>query len=267
MVTLETQVTIPSAWRRERVYFHVEKGIDDTAAVYVNGVKVGEVTQETPQYWMTTHRHRVPSDIIRFDQPNDIRIVTENLRGSGSFGSCPEMVVDTPPKTVEFAVDRCGHLGIGGSITVNGRRLGRMDASLAFPGTRWRFEVPRISMNLYNVLGHAAVPTAEGARVLEMRGLRELPTDGTAPWLLLFTGEAGGSPPPLVRERRLSNTGSHTTVTRPRGSARKPCMSPAPIVPQPITARLRRPLAGGRGGARAAAVHGRGGRQPAAAGA
>ena len=99
VVTLETQVTIPSAWRRERVYFHVEKGIDDTAAVYVNGVKVGEVTQETPQYWMTTHRHRVPSDIIRFDQPNDIRIVTENLRGSGSFGSCPEMVVDTPPKT------------------------------------------------------------------------------------------------------------------------------------------------------------------------
>ena len=205
VVTLETQVTIPSAWRRERVYFHVEKGIDDTAAVYVNGVKVGEVTQETPQYWMTTHRHRVPSDIIRFDQPNDIRIVTENLRGSGSFGSCPEMVVDTPPKTVEFAVDRCGHLGIGGSITVNGRRLGRMDASLAFPGTRWRFEVPRISMNLYNVLGHAAVPTAEGARVLDMRGLRELPTDGTAPWLLLFTGEAGDSPLLLVRERRLSS--------------------------------------------------------------
>lgn len=205
IVSLASSVKIPSIWRGKRIFFHVEKGIDDTAEVYINGNKIGEITQATPHYWEVTHKHLIPEGIIRFDQENEIRIVTENLRGSGSFGSCPEIVLEVAVKNVDFAADRCNHLGLGGTIMVDGKRLGRMDASLAFPGTRWQFDSSSINMSLYNVLGYAAIPTASGVKVLALENLTELPVDWSEPWLLLYTGESPSSPLLVVFQRKMKS--------------------------------------------------------------
>ncbi|MBR0458105.1 MAG: hypothetical protein IJJ26_02600 [Victivallales bacterium] len=203
-VTLDAQVTIPSAWKERKIFFHVLKGIDDTAAVFFNGTKIGEITEKDPQYWMTEHRHEIPQDLIRYDQPNEVRIDSINIRGAGSLNSCPELITAEPPHVLTFAQDSIGFLGMGGILAVDDVKMARMDCSLAFPGVRWNVLLPEVHLSMYNLLGYAAIPTSKGVRVVGMKKLASLPLeDWSAPWILFFQGGRGDHPILIVFQHKL----------------------------------------------------------------
>ena len=206
-VTLETAVKIPAAWKGQgkKLFFHVEKGIDDLAAVYFNGVKLGEVTESVPQYWMTPHRYEIPQELLRFGESNQVRIVSRNLRGNGGFGSCPEIVTEEPPKQTTLVVDRINHIGKGGEMSIDGKRTCRFDTSLAFPGIRWEFYEKSVVMSLYNIANFAAFPTRNGIRILDLAKADAIPTDWSAPWLLLFGGNDGDNPLLLVFQHKMES--------------------------------------------------------------
>ena len=136
---LDCKITIPADWRGTAMAFSAEKGIDDTAKVLFNGVEIGEVTEKDEEYWMRPHFYQIPEKLIRFGAENHVRVITRNLRGSGGFGSCPEITAVSPGNEVKVYVDRINYLGKGAKITINGREFGRFDTSLAFPGVRWQF--------------------------------------------------------------------------------------------------------------------------------
>ncbi|MBR0458104.1 MAG: hypothetical protein IJJ26_02595 [Victivallales bacterium] len=203
-VTLDSKVTIPATWKGRKIYFHVLKGIDDTAAVFINGKKIGEITEKDPQYWMTEHRHEIPQDLIRFDQPNDVHIDSVNLRGAGSFNSCPEIITDEPQRVLTFAQDNMSFLGMGGILAVDNVQMARMDCSLVFPGVRWDVLLPEVHLSLYNILGYAAIPAKGGIRVVDMKKLSSLPLEEwAAPWILFFPGGKEDHPLLLVFQHKL----------------------------------------------------------------
>lgn len=179
--------TVPEAWKDEKISFTVEGGIDDLAEVFFNGRSIGKVTEDMPEYWRRPHRYVIPRELVKFGGENRIRIVVENLRGSGGMGSCPELIcLPSKAERWTFAADRINELGKGGLITdAEGSR--RFDSSLAFPGIRWEIFADRIVMGLFNVADYAAIPAENGSwKIVDLRKNDSLPVDWKEPWILLF---------------------------------------------------------------------------------
>jgi len=184
---LSTKVVIPEEWKGKKIVFAAEGGIDDTAEVYFNGTMIGQVTTEMPEYWMRPHRYRLPEQLITYNGMNEIRILTENIRGSGGFGACPELIaVAGKNEPWVFVPDRANWIGKGGVVTESQGGKRRFDTSLAFPGVRWDVSSEMITMSLHNIADYAAYKTAQGIRIIQLTDAGELPTDWTEPWLLFF---------------------------------------------------------------------------------
>ena len=205
IVTLETATKIPSAWKGKKLFFYVEKGIDDLATVYFNGTKLGEVTESVPQYWMCPHRYEIPEKLLRFGEDNHVKIVSKNLRGNGGFGSCPEIVSEEPLKQMTLVIDRINHIGKGGEISIDGKRTCRFDTSLAFPGIRWEFYGKSVVLSLYNIAHFAAFPTRNGIQNLDLAKANAIPTDWSEPWLLLFGGNDADNPLLLIFQHKMKS--------------------------------------------------------------
>ena len=159
VVELSTTAEIPVTWRGKTLHFQVERGIDDVAKVYFNDTLLGEVTSQMPNYWDRPHRYKLAPELIRFGGENTIRVVTENLRESGGFGSCPEILQSGNRRAeLDVQIDRANPLGKGGTVTDRKRgSVYRFDTSLAFPGIRWEFPGDFIFLSLGNVASEAAV--------------------------------------------------------------------------------------------------------------
>lgn len=202
---LTASCRIPAAWEGEEIQFLVEKGIDDLAEVYVNGTLIGKVTVDMPEYWQRPHRYRIAPELIRFGSENDIRIVSENLRGTGGFGSCPELTAAGrsagPARLVYEKVDWLGKTGL---LTGNNGEKRRFSTSMAFPGVRWDILSPKIDLSLHNIADYAAWSTTHGIRIADLRKIDEIPVDWNAPWLLLFK-EGTERPLLLVLQKKLKN--------------------------------------------------------------
>ena len=141
------QCTIPADWKEREVCFLAEGGIDDLAEVWFNGSLLGRVTRDQSRYWERPHRYRIAPELIRFDRPNTIRIVAENLRGTGGFGKCPELAAVTENvSSRKLTIDRTNWIGKGGILSDSSGALWRFDSSLAFPGIRWEVFTPEVSM-------------------------------------------------------------------------------------------------------------------------
>ncbi len=178
---------IPEAWKEEKVSFTVEGGIDDLAEVFFNGRSIGKVTEDMPEYWRRPHRYSVPRELVKFGGENHIRIVVENLRGSGGMGSCPELIcLPSKAERWTFTADRINELGKGGVIA-DADASRRFDTSLAFPGIRWEIFGSRIVMGLFNIADYAAVPEGKGQwNIVDLRKSESLPVNWAEPWILLF---------------------------------------------------------------------------------
>lgn len=227
VVELTAQVEIPEKWRGTPLRFQVEGGIDDTAKVWFNGEFLGEVTQDMPNYWNRPHRYTLPEKRIRFGKPNTIRILTENIRESGGFGSCPEIVPARRKKQQwEVRIDRANPIGKGGTVIDRGRNASwRFDTSLAFPGVRWEFPGKRIHMALSNLASSAAVFRNGKTELLDLARNEAVPCDGwDLPVLLLFPKNAGtplllifsSSPDSITVERFGAEVGG-ITIERKNG--------------------------------------------------
>ena len=227
VVELTGQITIPEKWRGTPLRFQVEGGIDDTAKVWFNGEFLGEVTREMPNYWNRPHRYLLPEKQIRFGKPNTIRVLTENIRESGGFGSCPEIVPTRIPQLRwDVRIDRANPLGKGGTVVDRDRNASwRFDTSLAFPGIRWEFPGKRIHMAL-NSLASSAVLFRNGkTELLDLTGTDAIPCDGwDLPVLLLFP-KTRGTPlllifavrPDKITVERLGSEVGGITIERENG--------------------------------------------------
>lgn len=182
-----SSLTIPEKWRDKTVVFAVEGGIDDTAEVYFNDTLIGKVTADMPEYWKRPHRYQIDPSLIRFGAENLIRIETENLRGQGGFGTCPELIaLSGRNESWKLTPDRINALGKGGVIIEPGGSSRRFDTSLAFPGVRWEIFSDYVEMGLHNIVDFAAYPTSKGVCMTDLRKITELSSDWSGPWLLLF---------------------------------------------------------------------------------
>ncbi|HBE02837.1 MAG TPA: hypothetical protein DC049_10245, partial [Spirochaetia bacterium] len=178
---------IPKDWSSKSVFFSVESGIDDIAEVYFNNMLIGRVTTNMPEYWMRPHYYAVNSSLIRFGEKNEILIKTENLRGEGGFGSCPELLAFSGTgEAWKFVPDRINCLGKGGVITEHDGSSRRFDTSLAFPGVRWEIFSDSVDIALQNIASFAAFQSGNKINIVDLSGTKNLPTDWSAPWLLLF---------------------------------------------------------------------------------
>ena len=190
LTTLETRMTIPGEWRGRDVFFRVEKGIDDTADVYCNGQKIGGVTEKTPNYWRVEHRYRIPADLLSFGKENLFQVRIHNLRGSGGFNSCPEVLIPAIQPVKKVTIDRINWIGKGGNVSWDGKTVFRFDTSLAFPGIRWDIRTTRILLSLNNIADYAGFRERSGRiKVVDLRKTETLPVDWKTPWLLLFGRE------------------------------------------------------------------------------
>ena len=187
VVELTAKYVIPETWIGKNIMFSAEGGIDDTAEVYFNGVLIGKVTADMPEYWMRPQRYPIPSDLIHFNAENEIKIISENLRGSGGFGACPELLaLEGKSKPWIFTVDRVNWIGKGGVVAEAKGGKRRFDTSLAFPGIRWDIYSSKITMSLHNIADYMAYQSKDGIRILPLLNQKELPTDWTEPWILFF---------------------------------------------------------------------------------
>ncbi len=184
---LTTSQVIPAGWKEKSIYFVVQGGIDDISKVYVNGQQIGEITADMPRYWMRPINFKIPAAAIRFGQQNQIRIITENLRQTGGFGSCPEITaLAGRNETRKFVADRINFLGKGGVISEKDSPTMRFDTSLAFPGVRWKIFVKSVDMTLSNIAEYAAFPVAGKIEIIDLKKANELKLELSAPWMLLF---------------------------------------------------------------------------------
>lgn len=183
---------VPAAWKGTPVQFAVQNGIDDTAEVFFNGKSIGKVTSDMSDYWQRPHRYTIPADLIKYNGENRIRIVAENIKGMGKFGSCPELLQLNPEssKPWKFVPDRTNWIGKGGIITEENGSSRRFDTSLAFPGIRWEIFSDRTDLELTNIAGYCAYMGNNGINIINLAKCDTIPTDWQAPWLLLFKDNA-----------------------------------------------------------------------------
>lgn len=227
VMELSAQVVIPEKWRGTALRFQVEGGIDDTAQVWFNDAFLGEVTREMPNYWNRPHRYALPESLISFGQPNTIRILMTNLRESGGFGSCPEIVpMRMKQPKWDVRIDRANPLGKGGTvIDREGDERWRFDTSLAFPGIRWEFPGRRIHMALNSLASSAAIFRNGGTEIIDLTGIDEVPCGGwDLPAILLFPKTRGtplllvfSSTPDRIAVEHLGNQVGGITVMREKG--------------------------------------------------
>ena len=227
VLELTSQITIPEKWRGVPLRFQVEGGIDDTAKVWFNGEFLGEVTQEMPNYWNRPHRYLLPANRIRFGKSNTIRILTENLRERGGFGSCPEIVPTRMKKQHwDVRIDRANPIGKGGTVTDRERNAHwRFDTSLAFPGIRWEFPGKRIHMALNSLASSAAVFRNGKTEILNLTERDAIPCTGWDLPALLLIPKTRGTPlllifasrPDRIPVERLGSEVSGITIERDKG--------------------------------------------------
>ncbi len=191
-VEFSVDCDIPANWKGAPIQFAVQNGIDDLAEVFFNGKSIGKVTADMSEYWMRPHRYTIPADLIKFGGRNAITIVSENLRGMGGFGSCPELVQLTADssKPWKFVPDRVNWLGKGGVITEDNGSSRRFDTSLAFPGVRWEIFSDRTDMEVTNLASTCAYKGKDGIKIIDLNKTDTIPTDWQEPWLLLFKNDA-----------------------------------------------------------------------------
>ncbi len=196
-VELTASCQIPADWRNQSVYFSAPAGIDDTAEVFFNNQSIGKVTADMPNYWMRPHKYPIKPEWIKFGESNQIRIVSENLRGAGGFGACPELLAasETAPEPWQLVIDRINWIGKGGVITEPDGSKRRFDTSLAFPGIRWEFFGNHIDMALYHLAEYASYFKDGKVVTVDLAQNNTIPTDWSEPWLLLHRT---GSTRPLL---------------------------------------------------------------------
>lgn len=210
-VELMTQCTIPADWKEREVCFLAEGGIDDLAEVWFNGSLLGRVTRDQSRYWERPHRYRIAPELIRFDRPNTIRIVAENLRGTGGFGKCPELAAVTENvSSRKLTIDRTNWIGKGGILSDSSGVLWRFDSSLAFPGIRWEVFTPEVSMALSNIADYAAYRKDGKIHIADLRRMETVETSWDEPWLLLFR-DGREFPLLLVFSRKMEYIGCDKT--------------------------------------------------------
>ena len=202
-VEYSTDCVVPANWKGAPIQFAVQNGIDDLGEVFFNGKSIGKVTVDMSEYWMRPHRYTIPAKLINFGGKNTITVVAENIRGNGSFGSCPELVQLNPDssKPWKFVPDRINWLGKGGVVTEDNGSSRRFDTSLAFPGVRWEIFSDRTDMEISNVATHCAYKSKDGIKIVNLLGADSIPSDWSEPWLLLFK-EDSDHPLMLVFSKR-----------------------------------------------------------------
>lgn len=111
-------VVIPAEWKGRSVVLNAGK-IDDLDWTYVNGSRVGSTTDRSNWPSAIERTYTIPSDVVKWGQPNVIAIRVLDYRGLGGMREGPVSLssvdVSGPPAITTSDNDA---VKIGGSITV-----------------------------------------------------------------------------------------------------------------------------------------------------
>ncbi len=206
-VEYTADIVFDPAWRKRKLSFEVDKGIDDTDVVTLNGVLIGRTDTDTPNYWVAPRRYEIPEEIVRWNEPNRLSVKVANLRGDAGFGSRPLLRVGEEQETLPtLAVTRADWVGKEYRIR-SGESDDRVILSLLTPFTRFELSRENILMTLEErTAQYAAWSTPRGIRIVPLSGDffdRERDGEWNAPWLLLFRKNwSRGRPLLLVFEKQ-----------------------------------------------------------------
>ena len=191
-VEYSTTFHVPSGWENEQLYFHVDKGIDDTDEAFVNGVKIGATTKDHPSYWMVPRKYPIPRSILKSGE-NTLTVRVTNLREYSRFLSRPYIARKAGGKKTQgkLTVMRADWTGKHYKIE-NDAVPQELWFSLLSPFTLHKFEQDKVALTLEEKsVQFAAVPLKSGIRIIDLRraaALYDLKRDGelAEPWILLF---------------------------------------------------------------------------------
>jgi sialate O-acetylesterase len=88
-------VDVPAAWAGKELTLSLGP-VDDFDVTYVNGVKVGAIGKETPNYYMTPRTYTVPGSLVRAGR-NVIAVRVFDHYGNGGFGGTPAAMALAAP--------------------------------------------------------------------------------------------------------------------------------------------------------------------------
>ncbi len=193
VVEYTTEVKIPKEWQGKKIFFSVEKGIDDLDEVEFNGLKIGSTDKNTPHYWQAPRSYKIPAKQIRFGQNNKVKVLMKNLKGQAKFNSCPRLCVANPGKQrEELSVTDIDWAHKTYLITNDRRKSYRMVLSLLLPFILYDFNGAEVTMKLENLATHASWSDKNGIHTVDLQSgdqnIFDLKRNGkwTASWLLLW---------------------------------------------------------------------------------
>jgi len=85
-------IEVPKAWEGKDLLLALG-AIDDFDTTYFNGVQVGAIGMETPNWWMTLRRYTVPGALVKAGRATIAVRVFDRFMGGGLMGPAAEMRV------------------------------------------------------------------------------------------------------------------------------------------------------------------------------
>ena len=113
-------VTIPADWKGKAVYLNLGR-IDDNDWVYVNGVLIGQTSNQAAPADTLYRSYKVPASVLRLGQPNVIVVRVLDIRGEGGIVEGPVSITSWKAESVESGTTgRQGseRVEVGSSIVV-----------------------------------------------------------------------------------------------------------------------------------------------------
>ncbi len=94
-------VELPEAAAKAQNLYFTAGAIDDLDQVFINGVKIGETGENTPQYWMASRRYKIPVGLIKPGK-NLIAVRVIDQRGDGGIVKLPLKLTTRATKGMRF---------------------------------------------------------------------------------------------------------------------------------------------------------------------
>ena len=80
---VRSRVQLPAAWRGRTLQLDIA-AVDDCDATFFNGRVIGKTNG-----WDTPRKYRIPADLVRWDQANEICIAVDNINAGGGIYRLP----------------------------------------------------------------------------------------------------------------------------------------------------------------------------------
>lgn len=138
------------------------------------------------------------SGLLVEDLGGTLRVV----KGDGEYAFRP--ADDSAARTFTFAPSGVTSLSMGGDVAVDGRPFARLDASLAYPGTRWDIKASAVRFEHFGFATHVAIPLNGGIRIFAADAHLPPPKTWREPWMLLFRNDVPCEPMLVTFGRRLA---------------------------------------------------------------